>query len=71
MKATDRKKRWARLDGKVSYMGDNFPHIIAEIDRAVRKAKREERKRMCAIHRDWDSHEKQTRPTEASGHLES
>ena len=43
MKRADRKKLWARLEGKVNFMGDNFPHIVVEIDRAVRKARREER----------------------------
>ena len=43
MTSRDRKKLWARLAGKVNYMGDNFPHIVAEIDRAVRKARREAR----------------------------
>ena len=52
MKLTDRKRLWARLQGTIFV--DNFPLLVEEIDRAVRRARREERKRMFAIRREWD-----------------
>ena len=44
MKLFDRKQLWARLQGTI--LVDNFPLVVEEIDRAVRKALREERKRL-------------------------
>jgi hypothetical protein len=41
MKLFDRKQLWARLQGTI--LVDNFPLVVEEIDRAVRKARSEER----------------------------
>jgi len=50
MKLFDRKQLWARLQGTI--LVDNFPLVVEEIDRAVRKALREERKRLRGM--CWD-----------------
>jgi len=44
MNTKERAKLWGRLTGTI--LIDNFPLVVEEIDRAVRKAKRAERKRL-------------------------
>ena len=44
MKSADREELWERLMGRIH--ADAFPIIVGELDKAVRRARREERRRL-------------------------